>query len=195
MTQQPRVDKEILEFLKAIQKIAAEYNKKLSSKVNKVQEMSAIMDENKVHIGKEIDDYFDMLIKELNDRRNKLKDDYIQIEQSHRKRVIRSSLKLKALGEEMTHTLSEIELGISDFGTSRYNSHRIESDLAFTANRALYKSAYNRLRLLQSHIMEPTYIKKTRYKAPEFKHLPGTFRMLTAIRRRAVHKPDRQDHR
>lgn len=78
--------------------------------------MTEEMDTNKLRVTKEIDDYFDNIIKELNERRNKLKEDYVQIEQIHRKRVIRSSLKVKGLEEELAHTNSEISLAITDFG-------------------------------------------------------------------------------
>jgi len=78
--------------------------------------MTNIMDVNKAKISKEIDDYFDSLITILNNRRNQLKSEYIQIEQIHRKKVIQSSLKLKNLNEDLNHAVSEIELGISDFG-------------------------------------------------------------------------------
>ena len=115
----------------SLQKIAHEYNHKLKKKSDKTQEMSTIMDTNKLGVSKEIDAYFDALIKGLNDRRNKLKEDYIQIEQIHRKRVIRSSLKLKALTEELSHAISEIELGINDFGIGYVNkiSHRKRTGL------------------------------------------------------------------
>jgi hypothetical protein len=116
-----RVDEEVLEFLKKIQKMGEDLHKKLSTKTRKVEEMGAIMEENKVRAAKEIDDYFDGLIKELNERRERLKDEYIQIEQSYRKKVIRTSLKLKTLTSELAQALTEVELGVTDFGNLHCN--------------------------------------------------------------------------
>ena len=101
-----------------MQKLAKGYGKKLEKKLSKVQEMSSIMDINKAKVSKEIDDYFDSLISILNARRNQLKSEYIQLEQSHRKQVVQSTLKLKTLSEELVHAISEIELGITDFGNA-----------------------------------------------------------------------------
>jgi len=100
-----------------LQRIAQEYGNKLNKKLGKVQEMTAIMDETKAKISGEIDEYFDNLIETLNNRRNQLKADYVKLEQTHRRMIIQSTHKLKTLKEDLVGATSEIDLGISDFGS------------------------------------------------------------------------------
>lgn len=78
--------------------------------------MTSIMDENKARISGEIDQYFDALAETLDGRRKQLKAEYVRLEQTHRRMIIQSTHKLRALTEDLAGAASEIDLGISDFG-------------------------------------------------------------------------------
>jgi hypothetical protein len=117
------------------------------------------MDERKEIVMAEIDEYYDMMVLKLNERREQVKMQYKDIESREKRRLNKISLKLEKTSDEFKDTENELQIYAEEFSL----------DMDFQANKAGFNMIKERYEeVMAEHLRKAYFLRNAKYVPPSF---------------------------
>ena len=124
---------------------------RIDSKIQEYKQKQDELNVNRTHIFDKIDSFFDLVVKRVNERKEKLKNDYKTIESKEKRRLKSKQMKME---KDITE-LKNFSLDFQEFFTD------FDNEMDYLANKASLDGQIQELQFLEKELKKSTQFFKS----------------------------------